>query len=159
MAANCYDTDLLKYSGTSQVQRILVALLNDYVKVDERKPADLILFEKKYGAYLNYFDATNSINGNWQNFMSKDAAVIIAAISDLKIKDFTSFIENINKETSDASSDIDAEKYFKTIFDKLFIPRSRSPFQNIMTAIPLIIKNSMTYMLHVNPYLVRTARL
>jgi hypothetical protein len=120
MAPICYDTDLLKYSGTSQAKRILVALLNEYVKVDERKPADLIMFAKKYGAYLNYFDATNTINGNWQNFVSKDAAVIIAGISDLKTKDFTPFIENINKETSDASSDMDAEKYFKTIFDLVF---------------------------------------
>jgi hypothetical protein len=47
MATTCYDTGLLNYSGTSQLQRALQALLAGYAKVDERSTAQLILFAKK----------------------------------------------------------------------------------------------------------------
>ena len=117
MANNCLDNDLLKYSGTGQLQRILNSLLNDFVNVDERSAADLILFTKKYGAYLNYFDTTNNIVGDWQNFMANDVSVIIAGIADLDTKDFTPFIEHVNFEITSSANDIDEKKYFKTIFD------------------------------------------
>jgi len=57
MATTCYDTGLLNYSGTSQLQRALQALLTGYAKVDERTTAQLVLFAKNYAAYLNYFNA------------------------------------------------------------------------------------------------------
>ena len=45
MASKCLDTNLLLNSGTSQVQRVLEALLSGYVHVDERTNySSLILF-------------------------------------------------------------------------------------------------------------------
>jgi hypothetical protein len=120
MANSCYDTDLLKYSGTSQLQRALQALTASYAQIDERTTAQLILFAKKYGAYLNYFDATNEIAGDWQPFMSGDVSVTIAAIADWRAKDFTPFTTRIMGEVNDAATDDDAKKYFKTIFDFVF---------------------------------------
>ena len=120
MANNCLDKDLLKYSGTGQLQRILNALLNNFVNIDERSAADLILFTKKYGAYLNYFDTTNNVAGDWQNFMANDVSVIIAGIADLNTKDFTPFIEHVNSEITSSANDIDEKKYFKPIFDLVF---------------------------------------
>ncbi len=120
MANTCYDTDLSQYSGTSQLQRALPALLAGYARVDERTTAQLILFAKKYGAYLNYFDATNQPVGDWQAFMSGDVSVTIAAIADWKAKDFSPFISNINNEVHDATDGEAAKKFFKTIFDLVF---------------------------------------
>ncbi len=120
MANTCYDTDLLQYSGTSQLERALQALLSQYARVDERTTAQLILFAKKYGAYLNYYDATNQFTGDWQNFMASDVSVIIAAIADWKIKDITPFITNVKDEVLDAANSGEAKKHFKTIFDLVF---------------------------------------
>ncbi len=120
MANTCYDTDLLQYSGTSQSQRALRALLAQYANVDERTTAQLILFAKKYGAYLNYFDETNQPVGDWQAFMSGDVSVTIAAIADWKAKDLTPFVSNVNDEVHNAANSEEAKKYFKTIFDLVF---------------------------------------
>src|SRR5205823_4225860 len=120
MATNCYDTNLLEYSGTSQEQRILQALLAKYAKIDERTTAQLILFAKKYGAYLNYYDATNHITGDWQDFMARDVSVTIAAIADWKTEDLTPFINDIKDKVQDAADGEEAKQYFKAIFDLVF---------------------------------------
>src|ERR1700749_5349334 len=95
MANNCLDTGLLSESGTSQAQRSLAALLAASPQVDERTTADLILFTKKYGAYLNYFNLTNTATGDWQNLMGSDSIVIIASIADWTTQDYAEFIKTI----------------------------------------------------------------
>ena len=49
----CTDKNPLTREGTSLLNRVLAALSAGYAKADERSPADLILFAKKYGAYLD----------------------------------------------------------------------------------------------------------
>ncbi len=120
MANNCYDKTLLQYSGTSQVQRALQALLANYAKIDERTTAQLILFAKNYSAYLNYYDDNDLPVNDWRVFMGTDVSVIIAAIADLKTKDFAPFISYINNEVAEAADEDEAKKYFKTIFDLVF---------------------------------------
>jgi hypothetical protein len=120
MASNCLDNNLLAYAGTSQSQRLLNALASTYAQVDERTAADLILFVKKYGAYLNYYDATNSITGNWQPFMSNDPAVIIANVADWRTKDFMPFIESVTDFLQTNNDETKAQQHFKTLFDLVF---------------------------------------
>src|SRR6478609_437952 len=120
MATTCYDTGLLNYSGTSQLQRALQALLTGYAKVDERTTAQLVLFAKNYAAYLNYFNDNNTVADDWQSFMSNDVSVNIAAIADWNAKEFTPFITLVNEEVRDAATDDEAKKYFKTLFDFVF---------------------------------------
>src|ERR1700722_3378820 len=118
--ANCLDTLLLTSDGTSQAQRPLDALLAQCPLVDERTLADLILFTKKYGAYLNYFDLTNTITGDWQEIMGNDSAVIVAALADWKTQDYAPFIKTISDNAISASTDADAKNYFKVLFDFAF---------------------------------------
>lgn len=120
MANNCLDTGLLSYNGTSQAQRSLDALLANCPKVDERTTADLILFTKKYGAYLNYYDLTNTIAGDWQALMGNDSAVIIAALADWPTKQYALFIKTIKDSAINAATDADAKNYFKVLFDFAF---------------------------------------
>ena len=47
MANNCTDTNSMNRSGSSQLQRVMNALMPANAKVDERDFADLILFAKK----------------------------------------------------------------------------------------------------------------
>jgi len=120
MANNCFDTKLLSYNGTSQTQRALDALLAKCALVDERTDADLILLTKKYSAWLNYYDNTNTINGDWQQLMGKDIAVVIAAIAEWRINDYASFIKYLNETIVNAPTDADAKNNFKILFDFVF---------------------------------------
>lgn len=120
MANNCFDTKLLSYNGTSQAQRALDALLAKCALVDERTDADLILLTKKYSAWLNYYDNTNTINGDWQQLMGKDIAVVIAAIAEWRINDYASFIKYLNDTIVNAPNDTDAKNNFKILFDFIF---------------------------------------
>jgi len=96
MASTCLDTTLLLNSGTSQAQRQLEALLAAYVSVDERTDySSLILFAKKYGAYLNFYSLNNTITGDWQNIMGQDVAVTIATVGTWNTADYTTYVNNL----------------------------------------------------------------
>lgn len=120
MANTCLDNNLLAYSGTSQLQRILDALAASYAPVDERTPADLILFAKNYAAYLNYYAANNEVDGDWQPFMGNDPAVIIAAITNWKTKDFIPYTDYVTATLQSETNNTDAQNLFKTLFDFAF---------------------------------------
>jgi hypothetical protein len=120
MANNCFDTKLLSYNGTSQAQRALDALLAKCALVDERTAADLILLTKKYSAWLNYYDNTNTIAGDWQQLMGKDLAVVISSVAEWKTNDYASFIKYLNDKIINAANDTDAKNNFKILFDFVF---------------------------------------
>jgi len=120
MADKCFDTNLQKYSGTSQQERALPALSGDFAKVDERATADLVLFAKKYGAYLNYYDTTNTIAGTWENMMGTDVSVIIADIVDWPTRRYNPFLDNVIENITSTTSAPLAKQNFKTIFDFIF---------------------------------------
>ncbi|MGZ3764387.1 MAG: hypothetical protein ACXVB0_08910 [Mucilaginibacter sp.] len=120
MANNCFDTRLLSYNGTSQPQRTLDALLANAAQVDERGTDDLILFTKRYGAYLNYYDLTNAITGDWGGLMSNDIAVTIASVADWSTQDYAPFIKYLNDKIINAGNDTDAKNFFKLLFDFVF---------------------------------------
>ncbi|WP_259070963.1 baseplate J/gp47 family protein [Mucilaginibacter sp. X4EP1] len=120
MANNCTDTSLLSYSGTSQAQRSLDALLAASPQVDERTTADLILFIKNYSAYLNYYDLTNTVTGDWQDLMGSDSVVIIASLANWTTQDYAEFIKTVSDSAINATTATDATNYFKVLFDFAF---------------------------------------
>ncbi|TWJ02458.1 baseplate J-like protein [Mucilaginibacter frigoritolerans] len=120
MANNCLDTGLFLYDGTSQAQRSLDVLLAACPQVDERTTADLILFAKKYGAYLNYFDLTNTATGDWQNLLGSDSVVIIASIADWTTTDYANFVKTTIDNAIGAKNEKDAQQNFKVLFDFAF---------------------------------------
>ena len=94
MKKPCLDSNLHNYSGTSQQQRALAALVASSAQVDTRNIADLILFAKKYSAYLNYYNLSDTIAGDWQGFMSTDIAVSLATIASINTDDCFDYISN-----------------------------------------------------------------
>jgi hypothetical protein len=120
MASTCLDTNLLAYSGTSQIQRRLNALAATYAKVDERTAADFILFAKNYASYLKYYDANNNSNGTWQPFMNSDPAVIIATVADWRTKDLIPFTEYATSTLQQETNVGNAQNLFKALFDLVF---------------------------------------
>jgi hypothetical protein len=122
MPENCLDINLHHSSGTSQQQRMLPALDSGYVKVDERTTADLLLFAKTYGTYLNYHNEKNQLTGDWSSFMSRDISVIIANIQDWgkQGKDYISYINDLYDQIKSAPTPLAAQIHFKYIFDFTF---------------------------------------
>jgi hypothetical protein len=78
----------LQRGGTNQQQRLLAATKSGYINIDERDYADWIVFASQFAAYLNYYDATNNINGNWKPFFEND---ISAAIGTIAIQDINEY--------------------------------------------------------------------
>lgn len=71
--SNCNKNPLLR-DGTSQQQRLLKALLPNYVSVDERSMDDLIRFAREYAKEINYYNPDNEPDGNWQSFFMKEVS-------------------------------------------------------------------------------------
>jgi hypothetical protein len=78
----------LQRGGTNQQQRLLAATKSGYINIDERDYADWIVFASQFAAYLNYYDATNNVNGNWKPFFEND---ISAAIGTVAIQDINQY--------------------------------------------------------------------
>lgn len=103
------NTDPLKLvrEGTSQDQRLSLALDPAYAPVDERTPAHRMVFARAYSAFLKYYEANNVAVGDWRPFFSEDvsARLAVAAVQDVEfykanIKacfDFLNNNENKNK--------------------------------------------------------------
>ncbi|HBF38574.1 MAG TPA: hypothetical protein DDW50_14805 [Firmicutes bacterium] len=56
-------------SGTSQADRALAALQSDYVSVEERSVADLLMYVREYAKKVNFFDESNQISDTWAAFL------------------------------------------------------------------------------------------
>lgn len=75
-------------NGTSQPERFLPGLKDDFVKIDERSYADLISFGSALSRFLNYFDQKNEISGDWSVFMESDISSVLAALCIQDIKEY-----------------------------------------------------------------------
>jgi len=122
---SCNDKNSLTREGISLFNRVLAALNTNYAKVDERTDADIILFAKRYAAYLNYYDASNTLTGDWQSIMKMDACVALAAlfkIESSKIYDYKLLLFKQIKLASLEAVDADnkTKKQFKFLFDFIF---------------------------------------
>src|SRR5574337_1488525 len=71
MSEDCSNKNPLQRDGTSQAQRLLKALLPEYVAVDERKMDDLIAFAKKFAEEIRYYNIANAPDGDWVGFFTK----------------------------------------------------------------------------------------
>ncbi|MEO6683646.1 MAG: hypothetical protein ABIN48_12565 [Ginsengibacter sp.] len=80
---NCHKDDLK--DGSAQFSRYLKALDPSYAPIDDRSMEELLIYIKDYAARIRFFDIPESQLStdepiSWQEFFSKDMAVIAAAI-------------------------------------------------------------------------------
>lgn len=80
-----------RWSGVIQEERLLRALLPEYVKIDERSKSDLLAFAAEYAKLVRYYSESNDVpveaeRQNWERFYINDISVFIATIiaTDLK---------------------------------------------------------------------------
>ena len=119
MSNDCNHKNPLKRSGVNQYQRVLEALLPDFVKVDERDDADLILFAKNYASHLKYTKNDNSFDGDWKSFMSMDIAVTLASLIKLDIEELYTYSKDLLDQLKaiDSSEETDLKNFFKALYD------------------------------------------
>jgi hypothetical protein len=105
------DTLKLIHQGTSQDQRVSAQLKPDYVKVDERKIENDVVFAKAYANYLKFYGRNNTATGDWAIFFNRDVSVqlAMAAIQDIeyyKINVKASFDFLNNRDHKDKISEL-----------------------------------------------------
>lgn len=71
----------LTSAGTTQSGRKFAALDFEYVKIDERKFEDLLVFASGFSRLVNFYNLENKVEGDWSEFLS-DETVILATIID-----------------------------------------------------------------------------
>ena len=76
---NPENTSLL--NGTAQQDRLLRALLPDYVKIDERTLSEKLAFASRFAGFLQYFNENNQPIGDWVSILAKDEVVLLANIT------------------------------------------------------------------------------
>ncbi len=91
MLDSCNIAHPLSRQGTSQSERLPDALRNDYVKLDERTPIDLIKQSAEFSKYVAYYGLNDHENavGDWQVFFKeiydfKQSKCLITSIEDLQ---------------------------------------------------------------------------
>ncbi len=65
-------TEFFDRDGTSQAHRIDPALKPEFIAVDERTLKDWLAFAHAFSKELNYFDANNQVDGNWNGFLNPE---------------------------------------------------------------------------------------
>jgi len=120
MSTNCTNTNPLQRSGTSQVDRVLQALLPASAPVDGRQYDDLVLFARKYASFLNYYDRTLHKDGDWTPFMKMDISVTLAAIAKERAKDYFTYITYLYAQVQGAATTVDRQGYYTTLLNFLF---------------------------------------
>lgn len=60
----------------------------DHLKIDDRSTADLILYIKELSKKLHYFNATNEIDGTWNDLLKYDPTFLLAEIHTYPISTF-----------------------------------------------------------------------
>lgn len=122
--ANCSEhKNPLKNNGTSQTQRVLPGMDKaQYALVDEKEYADWIVFANDFAVFLNYYNNSNNVSGNWKPFFSSDISAQLGSIAlqnidryKIEIKERFDFIRNDENKTSLPDIRIKLDELFSAI--------------------------------------------
>jgi hypothetical protein len=72
-------------SGTSRDNKVLAALHPDYVSVEERSIADLLMYARAYAQKVRFYNEHNQVSGTWAAFLD---------FTDDQILELAQFVEN-----------------------------------------------------------------
>ena len=88
--ANCSNhRNPLQRSGASQLDRILPGLAPDFIRIDERRYSDWIVFAIEFSKYLTYYESKSgaSLSG-WQAFFTKDVSAVLGTFAVQNIESY-----------------------------------------------------------------------
>lgn len=122
--SNCSEhKNPLQHNGTSQLQRLLPGLdKNKFALVDEKDFADWIVFANGFAAFINYYDSSDKVAGNWQPFFNSDISAQLGTIAiqnieryRLEIKERFDFIKDDDNKTSITAIKIKLNELFSAL--------------------------------------------
>ncbi len=122
--ANCREhKNPLINNGTSQVQRVLPGMdRKQYALVDEKEFADWIVFANNFAVFINYYNNSNTISGNWKPFFSSDISAKLGTIAvqnidryKVEIKERLDFIRDDDNRTSLTEIKVKLNELFSAI--------------------------------------------
>ena len=119
----CTDKNPLTRKGTNHQNRSLAALQPTYAQVDERSLEDLMLFARRYSAFIKFRNKDNAEQGTWEPLMKTDISVVLAVLLSLELVQLSDYIKLIYKKTKlaiEAGDDSAAQLQFKFFFDTVF---------------------------------------
>jgi hypothetical protein len=120
---SCGKDHPLVRSGTSQAQRLLPALKDDYVRIDENDYADWINFAKEFSRYIRYYTPSGGNSSDWSAFFSNDVSAILGYVA---IQDVDAYRDKIGdlfdylRDEENVSSVIRVEKKLTAVFAGVF---------------------------------------
>lgn len=76
-----WDLFSITNDGIRQTERLFETLVPDYVQIDSREIPDLVKFVHELSKTLHYYNVNNKADGNWSDFFSTDANILIILIS------------------------------------------------------------------------------
>lgn len=134
MAKNC-NNEQTKRDGSGQGHRFLAGLDTSLPLLDDRKPEDILLFAKHYAKLVRFYDVDEPVDWSkpgepnenkkdihtWEEFFSKDIAVVAASIAQYKNK-IDLFRQEFDLKLKMKGSETALKKYavlFDDIIDKL----------------------------------------
>ena len=89
----CKVTNPLRRDGTSQPERFPAPLADDYVRIDERSPQDLLNFTQELAREYNFYNTSNEIDGDWAGFFQEDLSFLLSRIATLNLDTYRQFFE------------------------------------------------------------------
>lgn len=105
--------------GSSQKSRKNKALAADYVAIDDRSLIDLVHLTLEYAKKINFYNFRNKVNGNWNTFLLKDPAFIIAMIAATNTDKFKINHENFGNQQNESHKPEELNQYIRNIYKEI----------------------------------------
>ncbi|MBB6271272.1 hypothetical protein HDF26_001699 [Pedobacter cryoconitis] len=105
--------------GMSQSERYLASLDTSYFGIDEKDAPDLFKLLYELCGQFNYYDETNHIQGDWQDFLSSDIDILIELLASVESRTSTDQYKKLTHALKLAENQQDLTICLRNIF--LFI--------------------------------------
>ncbi len=90
------DAFITTKQGISQFERWFDALIPESVEVDSRDTPDLMRFAAEFSGQINYYNLSNQLDGNWNDFFVRDPNILILLVSRFNISDTIGMFNHYN---------------------------------------------------------------
>jgi len=106
----------------SQYGRLLEALQDGYVRVDEYTQADLMAFAVEFSGLINYFNTEDRVEGDWMGFFLMDNAFLLSYIASTDIKRIEEKFEQALFNAKNARQFPVKFKFLREVFEHILFP-------------------------------------
>lgn len=105
--------------GMTQDERRIIALDPGYIKIDDRKISDLLKFISDFSGQVNFYNESNQIDGDWQDFLKSDINILVLLITEFDLTSHLIQFEKLETKVQFASGDKEAKTALKYLFSYL----------------------------------------